>query len=164
MASMTRPPYPPRSDPRRFLGHSIARPRHQSRLSERPYFGCHRVWAAPVVPSGPSPGSKLWRRASELMENSPHPPHRPSSRPPLRLMLLGNGTREEVHAEAERLAVAIVCRPGVILAGIDLSADSDLTKLPADVALVLGGDGTVLHTARWMDDHPTPVLGINAGR
>ena len=30
--------------------------------------------------------------------------------------------------------------------------------------MVLGGDGTVLHTARRMDDHPTPVLGINAGR
>jgi len=30
-------------------------------------------------------------------------------------MILGNGTREEVHAEAERLAVTIVCKPGVIL-------------------------------------------------
>jgi NAD+ kinase len=97
------------------------------------------------------------------MEPSP-PPHPPVTRPPLRLMLLGNGTREEVHAEAERLAVAVVCAPGVVLAGIDLSADSDLSELPADIAVVLGGDGTVLHTARRMDDHPTPVLGVNAGR
>ena len=98
------------------------------------------------------------------MEHSPPLPDRPEPRPTLRLMLLGNGTREEVHAEAERLAVGIVCAPGVVLAGIDLSADSDLSQLPADVAVVLGGDGTVLHTARRMDDHPTPVLGINAGR
>jgi NAD+ kinase len=97
------------------------------------------------------------------MESSP-PPHPPVSRSPLRLMLLGNGTREEVHAEAERLAVAVVCAPGVVLAGIDLSADSDLSELPADIAVVLGGDGTVLHTARRMNDHPTPVLGVNAGR
>lgn len=84
--------------------------------------------------------------------------------PPLRLMLLGNGSREEVHAQAERLAVAVVCAPGAVLAGIDLSADSDLSSLPADIAIVLGGDGTVLHTARRMEDHPIPVLGVNAGR
>jgi len=102
--------------------------------------------------------------AIDLMEHSPPPPDRSEPQPTLRLMILGNGTREEVHAEAERLAVAVVCAPGVVLAGIDLSADSDLSELPADVALVLGGDGTVLHTARRMNDHPTPVLGINAGR
>lgn len=98
------------------------------------------------------------------MEPSVALPERVQPTTPLRLMLLGNGTRDEVHAEAERLAVSIVCAPGVILAGIDLSPDSDLSDLPADVALVLGGDGTVLHTARRMSDHPTPVLGINAGR
>ena len=100
----------------------------------------------------------------DLMEHSAPLPDRPEPRPTLRLMLLGNGTREEVHAEAERLADGIASAPGVVLAGMDLSADSDLSQLPADIAVVLGGDGTVLHTARRMDDHPTPVLGINAGR
>ena len=47
---------------------------------------------------------------------------------------------------------------------MDLSADSRLADLPADVAIVLGGDGTVLHTARRMEDRPTPVLGVNLGR
>ncbi len=50
------------------------------------------------------------------------------------------------------------------LATIDLGASSDLSCLEADVALVLGGDGTVLHTARRMGDCPVPVLGVNLGR
>jgi NAD+ kinase len=86
-----------------------------------------------------------------------------SSRP-LKLVILGNGSKSEVHVEAEALARAIAAYPSLDLIGIDLSADSDLSNLPADVALVLGGDGTVLHAARRMEDRPTPVLGINAGR
>ena len=54
--------------------------------------------------------------------------------------------------------------PRLRLVGIDLAPDTDLSGLSADVALVLGGDGTVLHTARRMGDRPTPVLGINLGR
>lgn len=83
---------------------------------------------------------------------------------PLTVVILGNGTKPDVPAEAERIASAIAAQPGLRLAGTDLSADSDLSTLRADVALVLGGDGTVLHTARRMEDHPTPVLGINLGR
>jgi NAD+ kinase len=82
----------------------------------------------------------------------------------LRVALLGNGAKPEVHAEAQRLSDAISQRPGLTLALTDLSSDTDLSRLEADVALVLGGDGTVLHTARRMGDRPTPVLGINIGR
>jgi NAD+ kinase len=83
---------------------------------------------------------------------------------PLDLVLLGNGTRPEIAAEAERLAAAIAAVPGLRCAEVDLSADSDLSELEADIALVIGGDGSVLHTARRMGDHPTPVLGVNLGR
>jgi NAD+ kinase len=87
-----------------------------------------------------------------------HPP------PPLRLVILGNGIKPEVHALAREMAAALTHAAGIELTGVDLSADSDLSALPADVAIVLGGDGTVLHAARRMEDHPTPVLGVNAGR
>jgi NAD+ kinase len=84
--------------------------------------------------------------------------------PALGIVVLGNGTKPEVHAEARRLAAAVAAEPRVKLIAVDLSSDSDLSNLKADVALVLGGDGTVLHTARRMGDQPTPVLGINVGR
>lgn len=98
----------------------------------------------------------------------PTPPSAPTSQPPvvppLRVAILGNGAKSEVPPEAERLAEAVKGRAELALVGIDLASDTNLSRLEADVALVLGGDGTVLHTARRMEDRPTPVLGINVGR
>lgn len=83
---------------------------------------------------------------------------------PLTIVILGNGTKAEVLAAAGRLADDIAGYPGLQLAGVDLASDTDLSTLKAEIALVLGGDGTVLHTARRMGNRPTPVLGINLGR
>ena len=41
--------------------------------------------------------------------------------------------------------------------------DSNITH-DADLVIVLGGDGSILRTARWMGYRQTPVLGVNLGR
>lgn len=102
--------------------------------------------------------------SSERPRQPPAVPLSSHTAPPLRIAILGNGTKSEVRHEAKRLAQAMKDHPGVTPAGLDLALDTDLSGLEADIALVLGGDGTVLHTARRMGDTPTPVLGINVGR
>lgn len=88
----------------------------------------------------------------------------PTDLPPLALAILGNGTKPEARVVADRLAGVVAGRRDLRLVGVDLEPDTDLSRLEADVAAVLGGDGTVLHAARRMDSHPTPVLGVNVGR
>jgi NAD+ kinase len=90
--------------------------------------------------------------------------HDPDEPAVLRVMILGNGTRAGVVDRTRRLAGRVEAIDGLELAGVDLSSDSDLSALQADVAVVFGGDGTVLHTARRMQDRPIPVIGVNLGR
>jgi len=77
-------------------------------------------------------------------------------------MILGNANRPQVHEEAEQLLPFFQEHAEVVV--FDLRREHDLSKVQADMALVLGGDGAILRAARQMGYRQTPVLGVNLGK
>ncbi|MFM1801295.1 MAG: putative inorganic polyphosphate/ATP-NAD kinase [Planctomycetota bacterium] len=82
----------------------------------------------------------------------------------LKIAILGHGGRDSVHRVALQIREWVAEVPDADLVCEDFTAESDLSGLNADIALVLGGDGTVLRVARRMGQSPVPILGVNLGR
>jgi NAD+ kinase len=79
-----------------------------------------------------------------------------------RVMVLGSGDRPNVPAEAERLRPAIEALADIVV--WDLKYAVDLTEIDADLAIVLGGDGSILRAAHQMGYRQVPVIGVNLGK
>jgi NAD+ kinase len=79
-----------------------------------------------------------------------------------RVMVLGAGDRPHVAKEAERLQPLIAEHLEIVVWDMELA--SDLSQTPADVAIVLGGDGSILQAARLMGHEQRPVAGVNLGK
>ena len=79
-----------------------------------------------------------------------------------RVLLLGFGQRPAVFDAAERLRPAIEQHAKIVLS--DLDCQQDLSAFEADVAIVLGGDGSILRAANQMGYQQIPVLGVNLGK
>src|SRR5689334_11811715 len=80
----------------------------------------------------------------------------------LRLLMLAAGERPELAAEADRLATLVSKHAQV--ARSDLSAGDDLARAEFDLAVVVGGDGSMLRAAHQMGRRQRPVLGVNLGK
>jgi NAD+ kinase len=77
------------------------------------------------------------------------------------VVLLGSSD-ERVQATLAESRPTIAQHAEIVLE--DFSFSKDLSGVQADWAIVLGGDGSILRSARQMGLHQLPVLGVNLGK
>ncbi len=80
----------------------------------------------------------------------------------MRLVVITNINKPKVRPAMEEIVPWIKQRADVV--AVDDEAAIDLTTVDADAVLVLGGDGTLLATARRLAGRQLPVMGVNFGR
>lgn len=82
---------------------------------------------------------------------------------PSTAIILGSGDRRPRIKDAiSRIRPTIEKHLQIVLEDFDFS--SDLSRVTADIAIVLGGDGSILRAAKQMHDRQLPVLGVNLGK
>ena len=79
-----------------------------------------------------------------------------------RVMLLSSGERPAMLAEAKTLLPLVSKHARAELH--DLSAGGDLSAVDFDLAIVLGGDGTILRAVHQMGRRQRPLVGVNLGK
>lgn len=80
----------------------------------------------------------------------------------MRALLLGSGGRPGVLEEAERLRPVI--RRFAQIVAEDFSGTEDMSEITAHLAVVLGGDGSILRAAHQMGHRQMPVAAVNLGK
>jgi NAD+ kinase len=87
---------------------------------------------------------------------------RPTMNARPRAVTLAMGDRPEILAEAERLRPLIAAHAEIVCE--DTTFEADLSTVDADLAIVMGGDGSILRAAHQMGYHQIPVVGVNLGK
>ena len=87
---------------------------------------------------------------------SPYPRGRP------RVIVLGSAALASASADTDRVRATI--EKHAEIAVWDVGFQADLTNTAAELAIVLGGDGSILRAAFQMGYHQIPVIGVNLGK
>ena len=85
-----------------------------------------------------------------------------SDPPLLRAIILGFGGRPDVLAGAERLRPLVEQHAQIV--ATDFTFSEDVSNVEADLAIVLGGDGSILRAAHQMGHRQLPVIAVNLGK
>ena len=85
-----------------------------------------------------------------------------ASKPTPRALILVDGSRDEMRDAVTRLRPTI--ERHLAVADVSLDPTADLSGTEADLAIVVGGDGSILRAAHQMGYQQRPVLGVNLGR
>ncbi len=96
------------------------------------------------------------------MNPAPTPSTSKAAERPLRVVLLSAVQRPHILAEARRLQGQIEQLAQVVLT--DFGTAEDLSRIDADAAVVLGGDGSILRAVHQMGDRQLPVIAVNLGK
>ena len=85
---------------------------------------------------------------------------------PRRALLIANHSRHEATRVAD--IVRSIVAPHAAITELDARGDGAHLEhdvaVSFDLAIVVGGDGTLIAQARRLVDHGKPIVGVNAGR